>query len=146
MQLDKLTNKQKITFAVLVALVVVIIVIAAQKAKIEQETNKVIENSRVKTEGGETVFLPKPITDRIYKDLNAYLADPSIYVEVKNLENEELRILWKDWEKRYKKKYHGRSLADAILNGYTFSRNFGYAAWTRYAFPAYKKIKSIGLP
>lgn len=150
MQLDNKKILIGIGIGIAVAIIIIIVFIAPmlKKAKDDAADKKAEEEALQASEeisAGQTpsVFAEKPYTDNIWRDLQAWFSTPSVYTEILELNDNQIREIWQDWNQRYKAQYSNRTLQNALNAGYV---NKFTVEWSQGAEKFVNKLRQIGLP
>lgn len=148
-------NKKYLLYAGIVVVAIIVWVAFIQpmlkQAKDDKQDkdagDEILENSQIISQGGTpTSFNPRPYTDQIWDDINAYFPTPRIYKELNGIASDEnLRAIWQDWRNRYKSQYKNRELRAAINAAYWAHASWD-PDWTGGAGLISNRLKSIGLP
>lgn len=155
-------NKKQMMIGLAIAAVVVIAIVVFwpkyKEQKDEQDAaDNLLQNSEIISaqnsgtgagvEAGVVSFVPRPYTDQIWDDTQAYFPTPRIYREINQIAaaDADLRKIWLDWHNRYKSQYKNRELG-AALNAAYWAHQSWDPDWTNGAKLIVDRLKAIGLP
>ena len=120
----------------------------ANEAKKHREEKKKADAKLEASRRGETYFDAQSAAKRLYDDFNGWTQDKSIYYELANTTDDNLREVWRLWNSTYKKDYGNRELAAAMNYAYSGFANW-LADWVKANWtivePIYDRLKKMGL-
>lgn len=131
-----------VAIAIAIGLAIGIGVSASNRKKENDRTDAIVAGQGDPTNEIAPGFNPRPFTDSIFADCyKSWYCDTNMYNNLKQMSDDKIRSIFKDWDERYKKdkENEGRTLGKAISYAYTYSLNWSYVA------PFHNKLIALGL-